>query len=50
MYGITFNAKTAIRSTAPPENMLNMSRMPRWPSGFWKKARKASELMPGIGT
>ncbi len=47
---MTFRANTAMRSTAPPENMLNMSRMPRWPSGFWKNCRKASELIPGIGT
>ena len=28
MYGITFSEKTAMRCTAPPENMLNMPRMP----------------------
>jgi hypothetical protein len=30
--------------------MLTMSSTPRWLSGFWKKARKASELIPGTGT
>ena len=28
MYGMMFSAKIAMRSTAPPENMLNMPRMP----------------------
>ena len=28
MYGMMFSAKIAMRSTAPPENMLNRPRMP----------------------
>ncbi len=28
MYGVTFSENTAMRCTAPPENMLNMPRMP----------------------
>ena len=40
-------AKIAIRFTAPPENMLNMPRMP-W--DCWSNACvSASRLMPGSG-
>ena len=47
MYGVTFSEKIAIRSTAPPENMLNMPRMPcAWPVKAWAKATGS---MPGIG-
>ena len=37
----------AIRSMAPPANMLIMPRMP--PDWLWKAAAKATGLMPGIG-
>ena len=41
------SAKIAMRSTAPPANMLNMPRMP----DDWalKDSAKAAGLMPGIG-
>jgi hypothetical protein len=44
---MTFSAKIAIRSTAPPENMLNMPRMP-WDL-FLEGAGERSGSMPGIG-
>ena len=28
MYGMTFSAKMAMRSTAPPENVFHIPRMP----------------------
>ena len=30
IYGMMLSAKIAMRPTAPPENMLNMPRMPDW--------------------
>ena len=34
MYGMMFSAKIAMRSTAPPENMLNRPSTP--PACCWK--------------
>ena len=47
MYGMMFSAKIAMRSTAPPANMLNMPRMPD--DCCSNTALKASMLMPGSG-
>ena len=47
MYGMMFSAKIAMRSTAPPENMLNRPRTP--PEACWKLCRSASVSMPGSG-
>ena len=41
------SAKIAMRSTAPPANMLNMPRMPE--DCCLKASAKATGLMPGIG-
>jgi hypothetical protein len=47
MYGMMFNAKIAMRPTAPPENMSNMPSRPDW---FCRKTScSAVGLMPGIG-
>ena len=46
MYGITFSANRLNRSSAPPENMLNMSTMPVWPC---MNCTIASGLTPGTG-
>ena len=47
MYGMILSAKIAMRPTAPPENMLNMPRMPDW---FWlEHFGERLRLMPGIG-
>jgi hypothetical protein len=40
-------AKFVIRSTAPPESMLNVPRMPE--DCALKLSAKATGLMPGIG-
>jgi hypothetical protein len=47
IYGMMPSAKIAMRSTAPPANMLNMPRMP-WDccSNAWLKACR---LIPGSG-
>ena len=47
IYGMMFSANTAMRCTAPPENMLNMSSTPC----FWplKAASNAAGSMPGNG-
>ncbi len=47
MYGITFSEKMAMRCTAPPENMLNMPRMPA--ECVLNSAANCWESMPGIG-
>ena len=47
MYGITPSAKIAMRSTAPPANMLNMPSTPLLCEE--KACAKASGLMPGSG-
>ena len=47
IYGMMLSAKMAMRPTAPPENMLNMPRMPDW---FCRNtSASACGLMPGIG-
>ncbi len=47
MYGITFSASRLKRSSAPPENMLNMSTIvPRWVS---ISCSIASGFTPGTG-
>ena len=47
MYGMILSAKMAMRPTAPPENMLNMPRMPVW---FWRNtSASACGLTPGMG-
>ena len=47
MYGITLRAKMAMRSTAPPENVFHIPRMPCFmpakASAYWAVSR------PGIG-
>ena len=47
MYGMMFSANTAMRWTAPPENMLNRSSTPC----FWpvNDCSKATGSMPGSG-
>ena len=47
IYGMMFSANTAMRCTAPPENMLNMSSTPCFcpRNAVWN----ASESMPGSG-
>ncbi len=47
MYGITPRAKIDNRSSAPPENMLNMSRIV--PCCASKKRASATGSMPGAG-
>ena len=47
MYGMMFSAKIAIRSTAPPENMLNRPSTP--PEACLKLCFRASGSMPGSG-
>ena len=47
MYGMMLSAKIAMRSIAPPENMLNRPSTP--PDAFWKLWRSASGSMPGSG-
>ncbi len=47
IYGMMLSAKIAMRSTAPPENMLNRPRTP--PEAFWKLCRRASGSIPGRG-
>ena len=47
MYGMMFRAKMAMRSTAPPENMLKRPSTP--PLAPWKLCRRASGSMPGSG-
>ena len=47
IYGMMFSANTAMRCTAPPENMLNMSSTPwRWPV---KLASNWAGSIPGSG-
>ena len=47
MYGMMFSANTAMRCTAPPENMLNMSSTPCfWP---WNDGLERAGSMPGSG-
>ena len=48
MYGITFSAKIAMRSTAPPDIMLNMPNTP-WDC-CWKASANCAGSMPGTGT
>jgi hypothetical protein len=47
MYGMMLSAKIAIRSMAPPENMLNSPSTP--PDWLAKLCRSASGSMPGSG-
>ena len=47
MYGMMFSAKIAIRWMPPPENMLNMPRMP--PACDRKICSQAEGSMPGSG-
>ena len=47
MYGMTPSAKIDRRSSAPPENMLKMSRIV--PCCSWKKRASATGSMPGAG-
>ena len=47
MYGMMLSAKIAIRWMPPPENMLNMPRMP--PACGWKICSQAEGSMPGSG-
>ena len=47
MYGMMFSAKIAMRWMPPPENMLNMPRMPpAWVRKIWSQAAGS---MPGSG-
>ena len=47
MYGMIPSAKMVKRDSAPPENMLNMSRIP---PRFWLKSLVSSfGSMPGTG-
>ena len=47
IYGMMLSAKIAMRATAPPENMLNMPRMPLW--FCLNTSASAAGLTPGIG-
>jgi len=47
MYGMMFRAKIAIRWMPPPENMLNMPRMP--PDWVLNSCAQAFGSMPGSG-
>ena len=47
MYGMMLSAKIAIRWMPPPENMLNMPRMP--PAWVLKICCQAAGSMPGSG-
>ena len=47
MYGMMFSAKIAMRWMPPPENMLNMPRMP--PAWVLKICSQAAGSMPGSG-
>ena len=47
MYGMIPSAKSEKRDSAPPENMLNMSRMP--PRVCWKSFASSPGSMPGTG-
>ena len=47
MYGMMPSAKIVKRDSAPPENMLNMSRMP--PRFCWKSFASSFGSMPGTG-
>ena len=47
MYGMMLSAKIAIRWMPPPENMLNMPRMP--PAWDLKICSHADGSMPGSG-
>jgi hypothetical protein len=47
IYGMMLSAKIAIRWMPPPENMLNMPRMP--PAWVWKICSQAAGSMPGSG-
>jgi hypothetical protein len=47
MYGMMPRAKIVKRDNAPPENMLNMPRMPPcWP---WKRSASTFGSIPGTG-
>ena len=47
MYGMMPSAKMVKRRSAPPENMLNMPRMPPWLR--LKNSASAAGSMPGTG-
>jgi len=47
MYGMTPSANRLARSSAPPENMLNMSRMV--PCCWSNSVARAAGLTPGTG-
>jgi hypothetical protein len=47
MYGMMFSAKIAIRWMPPPENMLNMPRMP--PCCPEKRSASTTGSIPGTG-
>ena len=47
MYGMMPSAKIEKRDSAPPENMLNMPRMP--PCWLWNSSRARAGSMPGTG-
>ena len=47
MYGMMLRAKIVMRDRAPPENMLNMSRMP--PAFCLKMSARILGSMPGSG-
>ncbi len=48
MYGMIPSASTLKRDSAPPENMLNMSRMP--PAWDLNSSARRTGSMPGTGT
>ena len=45
MYGMMFRAKIAMRSTAPPENMLKRPSTP--PLAFWKLCAEGFRIDAG---
>ncbi len=47
MYGMMPSAKIEKRDSAPPENMLNMSRIP--PRLCWKSRESSFGSIPGTG-
>ncbi len=47
MYGMIPSAKIVNRESAPPENMLNMPRMP--PDWLWNNFASWSGSIPGTG-
>ena len=47
MYGMMPSAKIVKRDSAPPENMLNMPRMP--PCCAWNSSASTFGSMPGTG-